>query len=700
MVIRFVCLFMFTAYGLSGAGAVGNRGRGVIDQAGQPAVQTASVLPEKIDGVAPKDMMKAYLKRQTDAAFERWAKEYAALTTPEAVAAYQARLRAKFLEAIGGLPERTPLNPLVTGTLSRDGYRVEKVVFESRPKFFVTAALFLPDASRHRPPYPGVLIPCGHADNAKAYESYQTMGASLAMAGMAALVFDPIDQGERSQLLDPAGHPLLGSTIAHTMAGVGAMLVGRSVAQYEIWDGMRALDYLLSRPEVDPARVGITGNSGGGTQTAYLMALDERIKVAAPSCYLTGFKALLATIGPQDGEQNIFGQLAFGMDHADYILMRAPAPYLMCAATNDFFDIGGAWETFRYAKRLYTRLGFAERVELMENDAPHNYNVLQRQSVLRWMARWLLGKDEPLVEPPIAVFTDEELRATPGGQVILLPGARTTYDLNADLARELAAKRGPLWAAASLEERRAKVRAVTGIRPLAGIPEPTVEDRGEGRLIIVPESGIRLPALAVNAAAAGKTGLVLYVDERGKSAAFAAGAVNAGGRALWAVDLRGTGETQQTDPPYAPGFGPNLNECVTAYLLGRSYLAMRAEDILVCARAAAALTASHTVDLVAVGNVGVPALHAAALEPQLFSSVRVVRSLKAWTSVIEGRTHQDQVVNAVHGVLAVYDLPDLAAMLGRQLKIEEPLDARGAPGGTPPAQRRSRDPMAPSSSSP
>ncbi|OGD18855.1 MAG: hypothetical protein A2W03_04220 [Candidatus Aminicenantes bacterium RBG_16_63_16] len=687
MKTKIVSLLVLAACGLGAVGAVGDKDRGTAFQANRPAAQTAIVLPERIDGVAPKDMMKAWLKRQTDAAFERWAKDYGALTTPEAISAYRARLRAKFLEAIGGLPERTPLNPQVTGTLSRDGYRVEKVVFESRPKFFVSAALFLPDASRHKPPYPGVLVPCGHSENGKAYESYQTMAASLALAGLAALVFDPIDQGERFQLLDATGKPLLGGTTAHTMVGVGAMLLGRSVAQFEIWDGMRALDYLLSRPEVDPARVGITGNSGGGTQASYLMALDERIKVAAPSCYLTGFKALLATIGPQDGEQNIFGQLAFGMDHADYILMRVPAPFLICAATKDFFDIGGTWEIFRQVKRLYTRLGFAERVEIMENDAPHNYNALQRQSVLRWMARWLKAQDEPLVEPAVATFKDEELRATSGGQVMLLPGARSAYDFNADLARELAAKRAPLWARATDGERRAKVRAVTGIRPLGEIPEPVLEDRGEGRLVVVHDDGIRLPVVAANAAAAGGQGLVLAVAEDGKSAALASGDVNAGRRALWAVDVRGAGETLQTDPAYAAEFGPNLNEAVTAYLLGRSFLAMRAEDILVCARAAAALTPRHTVDLVAFGSVGVPALHAAALEPQLFSSVRIVRSLRSWTGVIDSRTHRGQFINAVHGALEVYDLPDLAAMLGGKIKIEGPLDALGAPMGKPAAKR-------------
>jgi hypothetical protein len=306
------------------------------------------------------------------------------------------------------------------------------------------------------------------------------------------------------------------------------------------------------------------------------------------------------------------------------------------------------------------------------------------------MARWLLGRDEPLVEPAIAALKDEELRATPRGQVMLIPGARTAYDVNAESAKELAAKRAPLWAAAGAAERRAKVRAVTGIRMLGEIPEPALEDRGDGRLVVVHDDGIRLPVLTANSGAAGERGLVMAVHEDGKSAALDLGAA-AAGRALWAVEVRGTGETLQTDPAYAAEFGPNLNEAVTAYLLGRSYVAMRAEDILVCARAAAALTPTKAVDLVAFGSPGVPALHAAALEPQLFSSVRIVRSLGSWTSVIDSRTHRGQFINAVHGALAVYDLPDLAALLGGKVKIEEPLDARGEPASVKnPKSRKDR----------
>ncbi|UCG49482.1 MAG: acetylxylan esterase, partial [Phycisphaerales bacterium] len=274
------------------------------------AEENLRVLPETIDGTKPMDMMKNYLLHLAGQEFEDWKQQYEQLKTPQQIAEYQKRLREKFTEAIGGLPQRTPLNPQVTGVVLRDGYRVEKVIFESQPKHYVTAALFLPDGQKHKAPCPGVLVPCGHSRNAKAYESYQTMGALLALNGMAALVFDPIDQGERSQM--PSQLPQLWGTRAHSMVGVGSILLGRNTARFEVWDGMRGIDYLQSRPEVDPNRIGCTGNSGGGTQTSYLMALDDRIDVAAPSCYITNFDRLLNTIGPQDAEQNIYGQLAFG----------------------------------------------------------------------------------------------------------------------------------------------------------------------------------------------------------------------------------------------------------------------------------------------------------------------------------------------------------------------------------------------------
>jgi dienelactone hydrolase len=661
----------------------------LVNITGVSAEENLRVLPETVNGVAANKLMGHYLRLQAAGQFEKWKNDYEQRKTNDQILEYQKRLREKFLEVLGGMPDRTPLNPKVTGIIHREGYRLEKVIFESQPKHYVTAALFMPDAEKRKPPYPGVLVPCGHAQNAKAYDSYQKMGALLALNGMAALVFDPIDQGERGQLIED--WPGLWGTKAHTMVAVGSILLGRNTATFEVWDGMRGIDYLQSRPEVDPKRIGCTGNSGGGTQTSYLMALDDRIIAASPSCYITNFDRLLNTLGGQDAEQNIYGQLAFEIDHADYLMMRAPTPILICAATKDFFDIGGTWTSFRYAKRLYTTLGFAERIDLLENDAGHNYNEQAREGVVRWMSRWLLGKDKPIAEPDIETFTEEEMQCTPDGQVMRIKGARSVYDLNRDYEEELTGCRKQMWAAADHSDLLNQVRKIAGIRSLDELPKPKVEELGaierDGcrieKMIIKPEEDIYLPALLFVPSRQTDKTAVLYLHEKGAASDAAPdGPIEKlvkDGRMVLAVDVRGVGETHGVGQPYfEPYFGSDGQDFYIAYVLARSYVGMRAEDILVCVRLLQQKQPGP-ISLVAIGHVGIPALHAAALEPDLFSSVKLSRSLVSWSNVVESGRSYNQLVNTVHGALTVYDLPNLAAILGEKLTVEEPLNALGKP---------------------
>jgi hypothetical protein len=195
------------------------------------------------------EMLHRYLLDQARQHFEARRKAIAAIKTPDDIARRQKDLRAFFLRSLGDLPDRTPLEPHVVGTLKRDGYRVEKIIFESRPNHHVTANLYVPEG---KPPFPGVLVPCGHSDNGKAHVDYQRMCILLARNGMAVLCYDPIGQGERFQFLDTRGKPVVRGTTEHTMAGIGALLVGRQLASYRIWDGFRALDYLASRPKSMP----------------------------------------------------------------------------------------------------------------------------------------------------------------------------------------------------------------------------------------------------------------------------------------------------------------------------------------------------------------------------------------------------------------------------------------------------------------
>lgn len=647
----------------------------------------------------PREMMNQYLLRQVAEAREAWLAAFEARKTPEQIKAYQQRLKDEFIKRIGGLPERTPLNAQVVGLLERRGYRVEKLLFESQPQHFVTAALFLPDPARFPPPYPGVLVPCGHSNDAKAYRPYATFSALLAINGLAALIFDPIDQGERHQWRDPDGKFSLWGTAGHNMIGVGSILLGRNTARFEIWDAMRAVDYLQSRPEILPEQIGCSGISGGGTQTAYLMALDSRITAAAPGCYICGlFGRLLKENGAQDAEQNIFGQLALGMDHADYCMMRAPQPTLLLTATHDYFNIVDAWESFRMAKRLFGRLGYPERMELVETDEKHGFSIQLREASVRWMLRWLARRDEVIFEPAnIDVPTKEELQCTPEGEVMLLPGARSVYDLNRDEARRLAQQRAQLWSRRPREPLLRQVAEIAGVRPLAELPEPEVINRGElsrsdyrvEKLIFCPEQGIYLPALCFVPQAGQTTGGVLYIHEDGKAAeAGAGGAIEklvAEGKVVLAVDLRGLGETQRLGQRYfRPEYhGPDGQDFFIAYHLGKSYVGMRTEDLLVCARwfRRERLRPGQPLELRAVGYIGTSALHAAALEGQLFDKVTLIRPLVSWTNVVEHGFSRNRLVNTVHGALTVYDLPELAGVLGDKLVIEDPRNALGEPYG-------------------
>jgi dipeptidyl aminopeptidase/acylaminoacyl peptidase len=256
-----------------------------------------TVLRSESTNPAPGKMLYAYLQGQ---AKEHLDARRAALQSlkPEEIRRRQSELRAKLIEALGGFPSRTPLNARTLGRHSRAGYSVERVVYESRPDHHVTALFYLPEG---RPPFPGVLVPCGHHQAAKAFEEYQRVCILMAKSGIAALCFDPISQGERVQFLGNDGKAgVKDNSLEHTMIGIGALLVGKTSAAYTTWDSIRSLDYLAGRPEIDAKRLGCTGNSGGGAMTGHLMALDDRIVAAAPDCSISniGLERLFATFGP------------------------------------------------------------------------------------------------------------------------------------------------------------------------------------------------------------------------------------------------------------------------------------------------------------------------------------------------------------------------------------------------------------------
>ena len=621
--------------------------------------------------------LPAYLKNKANALLDERERAIARIATMADLTARQQYFRDRMWSYLGARPERTPLNARVVGTLDRGDFRIEKIIFESRPGFYVTANLYLP--AKGKAPYPAILFPLGHEGGAKAHQAWQRCLAGLARRGFVALAWDPLGQGERVQMYDEDWHDskMQSSTVEHTIIGTQCLLTGTHIAQYTIWDGIRALDYLLARPEVDAKRVGCTGNSGGGTHTSYLSALDDRIQVAAPSCYITSWRRMLESIGPQDAEQVFPLWLKDGLDYPDYLYAFGGKPFLMLTAIRDFFPIGGARATFDEVQRVYGKLGLADHVARFEYDDGHGYNQPRREAGYRWFTRWLQGAENTEPEAPLSLATEEELQCTRTGQVQTeFPGAADVFSLNRKLAGQLRAGRKPT--PASVRKFAAELSyyaPATGplrITPFGETARPAYRLE---KLTYESEPGIAIPALLfVPKGGPARKPAVIFADAKGKaSAAAEAEQLAAKGYITLVPDLRGFGETQ---PPldrrdsFVRNFGDYSNT-LTALLIGKTMVGMRAADVV---RAVDLLAARQDVDpsrIAVVGRTGaaIPALFAALFDTRI-KSVAVDGMLLSYDAVVNERIHQGIVDQIVPSALKYFDLPDvIAAIAPRRVAV-------------------------------
>lgn len=637
------------------------------------------------------EMMRKYLRDLSAASFEKRSKRLDSLNSTDEIKAYQKEMHEFLLDKLN-FPERTPLNARTVEKVSYTDYTLEKIIYESQPGIFVTSLLYLPTSP---PPYPGVLVLAGHGETGKAH--FQQMAVNLARNGMAALCPDPLGQSERKQILNENGKGIYRATSEHMIEGIAPILLGQSIATHMVWDGIRALDYLVSRSEIDTEKIGCIGHSGGGNRTSYLMAIDDRIKCASPSCFITTIKRKNDFPGPGDAEQNIHGQIAFGMEHADYVIMRAPKPTLIMSAAEDFVPIEGAWEAFREAKQVYSKMGYSERVELVEGAHKHELSATFRVAALRWMSRWLLGSDKPLMEAEFIPVATDELNCTPEGQVLLLPGARPVFELYAEKEKQLAAVRANYLKDANIDEVKNKIRELASIRKYDALPEYIFEEKetinrngySVQKGLLNWDNGITLPYLLFKPGE-NTVGYCLYLHGEGKHVDAGVGGkieeLVLAGNTILVPDLRGIGETSTTPWRYKDAHtftGHDVAEFYIAYMIGKSFLGMRVEDILISAKYLKSLMDDgneSAIKLIAHGVAGPPALHAAALEPDFFGSTELNNSLISWKSITQTSLPKNALVNTVHNALSYYDLPDLISIAGQdKIIINNPVNASGEP---------------------
>ena len=545
-------------------------------------------------------------------------------------------VRRKVIELLGGLPERKlPVAVRSFGAIEGDGFRVEKLAYESLPNFWVTANVYVPT---NRPgPFPAVVLSPGHEASGKTGQ--YSFGVNFARIGIVALAFDPIGQGERIQYYDPEKKTSIvgGATAEHGEANIPTMLVGDDLERYMVHDGMRAIDYLSERKDVDAAHIGALGCSGGGTETAVLAALDDRVKAAGTACYITSFEELLPSpAGVQEAEQSIPHFIQSGLDLADWVEAAAPRPYAIISTTADMFPFEGARQSYTEAKRIYSLYGAGDRLQWITGPGGHGNLGPISPEILSFFAKYLKGDDSAQQFIPAKPANPNDLRCTPTGHI----DGETVWSLNR--------ARIPTPHVQDIEHLGADIRTLTGIEWQPGAKTPA--SLPDGVKVFRPEGSGPWPA-------------VLWLD----SAPAAEDPVKNGSLVLAMAAQPWPPGTESIKSPYLGAF--NLLS-LRAFLVGKTIVGIRADDVLHAIDWLYANEHPSSLTVHAAGDLGIVALHVAVLDPRI-AHVEVDANLPTYRSIVEEPIHRNVSEIVIPGVLKKYDVPDLIHATTRRPKFDE-----------------------------
>jgi dienelactone hydrolase len=642
-------------------------------------------------------MMQHWLEAEVAGAEARGDAARSVLRTADDVRVYQRSVAEKVRRCFGPLPERTPLNARTTATHRRNGYTIENVVFDVRPGMLLTGNLYLPQGLSG--PAPAVLGVCGHSGVGKAAEAYQSFAQGLAKQGYVVFLFDALGMGERSQYVAADGKLHLGrSTVnEHLLSGNQQFLVGENLSAWFLWDAIRGLDYLLSRPEVDARHVGVTGNSGGGMSTTWLAAVDSRITMAAPGCFITTLRRNAENEEATDTEQCPPGALAEGLDLSDFLVPLAPKPVILLGKEKDFFDIRGFDTSFARLQQIYRLLGAEENVQRFVGEGPHGYSQDNREAMYRFFNK-ITGRPGEGTEPKIELESEKTLRCFASGQVAL-EGSRSVFSFSQEKSRALLAARP----AVTTGELPAMVRRVLALRPEPAEPpdfrvlRPMFVRRYARRTasVYAVRTEPHIEALVYRNSEEtiysrpprGSGTAILYVshvsadDELRNEPLVKKVSAEQPDVPLFTCDLRGIGEslpgTCRVTASIHDPYGPDYFYAIQSVMLRRSYVAQRTDDLL---RVLQWLEAhGHPqVHLVARGWGALPATFAAVVSGRV-SRITLKHALTSYASAAETELYKWPLSGFVPDILRHFDLPDCyAALAAKQLTLLEPRNAAEA----------------------
>src|SRR6266700_1046601 len=513
-----------------------------------------------------------YLQYQTEMAWQeddQRRKDWDEIRTEQDLLTVQRQLEEHLLAMLGGLPsERTPLHPRFTGKIQMEGFRIEKLIFESLPRVYVSALVYVPEDGNKT--HPAILVPSGHAANGKIH--YQALCQRLVQRGYVVISWDPVGQGERSQFWDPkAGKSRYNLICAeHAVLGNLAYLAGTNLARWEIWDGIRAVDYLLTRPEVDPERINITGTSGGGFQAAHIAALDHRIKVAAPSCYITALTMRVYNRifkdPDSDPEQDLFGMISNGVEHAGLLLLMYPRPVMVAAAVLDFFSIEGTRKSVREVRGLYERFGQGDRIALVEGYHAHQFSSENQEAALDFLDHFNQMSVRSGL-PPVKELADKALLCTRTGQVALdyrdaksfMEVIREFYDERRSGPRHTLAKEYYGDKYGGVKEWQVSKYSGVGARQAQITWEAVGSSKVAGvsidRYMLRHSNLLEMPLLYIHASTVGKRAVLLWFREGGKATVADWPEIKKyldEGYDIVSFDFRGLGETRMPYTAVSP----------------------------------------------------------------------------------------------------------------------------------------------------
>ena len=343
-----------------------------------------------------KDQMFYYLRKQGFGIKKFSDSRRAKLKTAEQVRSYQKQIKKAFTY---GLNEEIYREKVVsdykTGTLRKDGYVIDKVVLTTDKGVKITTNIYKPENIKGK--LPAILFLCGHSFEGKAFDDYQKVETELVRAGFIVLAVDAIGKGERFTYYnkDKKEYDIEGCIFEHAYFGAKAAMTGKWVYNYFMRDMLLALSYLASMPEVDADRIGVTGNSGGGTQTSYMMLMqDERLKAFAPATFITDYMTFYDTKNTQDDEQIVPGIIGAGFSYPDIIVSVAPKPVMLLGVNKDFFPIEGMADAYLKALEVYKIFGKKENLTLAIDHSEHRYTVGLAKCVAKFFVEHLMGKTD------------------------------------------------------------------------------------------------------------------------------------------------------------------------------------------------------------------------------------------------------------------------------------------------------------------